>query len=235
MGDFFYSRDELKEMVVKNDVKALEEFLDTYRIYKEGVDFFSDEKRLMLSTLFIYASVRAKNDELKEGFSNMLIENTAYLVNLFDFIDAMLLYLDCRPVELEEGTFPPKRLIDEMHRHFPNDSIYTLTKTMSRTQFLYLCQLMADGEFYGMSRKCAAPILLYCYNGNIIPHDICLAYIATCFKNLDNFVTLGSSNEDESPFGDCEEAYEGELDYLSDMFDAREDPEHSPDDFPPGK
>ena len=59
-----YSKIDLKMMVVNNDVEALDEFLDTCRIYKEGVDFFSDEKRLMLSTLFTYASASAKNDEL---------------------------------------------------------------------------------------------------------------------------------------------------------------------------
>lgn len=195
-----YSKIDLKMMVVNNDVEALDEFLDTCRIYKEGVDFFSDEKRLMLSTLFTYASASAKNDELGESFSNKLIENTAYLVELPDFLSAMMIYLDHQPRELEEGTFPPTRLINEMHRGSPNDSIYTLARTMSTAQFMYLCELIVDGEFDGMSRKCAAPILLYCYNGRIIPHEICLAYIATCFKGLDCF------NPIKSPFdGDDEE------------------------------
>lgn len=231
--------EELRTCVIENDVKNLKKMLDDMGIRREGTEIFTDKKRRNLCIILSYASACAKNGFLKEEFSNELIERVAMLVEVYDFLNNMLLYLDHQPKEEEgEGFYAPRRLIDEMHRMFPNDSIYTLVRTMSTEQFMFLSELMVTGEFKELNRKCTAPILLYCYNKCILPHDICLAYIATSLMRVDNITTAESimhlfSDDEDYPSG--EESLDEEMpdersfgDLLSDLYDELNDPNHKP-------
>ena len=190
----------LRKCVIQNDVVALKEILNSYGVRNDGTQIFTDEHRQTLCTLLAYASARAKNGLLDEDFSNELIERVAMLVEVYDFLNAMLTYLDFQPSSKHDGVFIPYRLIDEMHRMFPNDSIYSLTRTMSPEQFMILSELMVLGEFDGLNRKCVAPILLYCYNKEIIPHEICLAYIAMSLMRVDELKFDPFKLIDEDPF-----------------------------------
>lgn len=193
---------DLRRCVAENDVKSLKKILDTYRIYTNGTNLFTDEKKRVLSTLLMYASAYAKNDALDEEFSGVLIERVAMLVEIYDFLNAMMIYLDYQPREFEESYPPPRRLIEEMHRAFPNNSIHSLTRSMAKEQFMYLAELMSLGEFSDLNRECSAPVLLYCYNNKVIPHDVCLSYIANCLMRIDSVCW---PDEDKCPFGDDEE------------------------------
>ena len=183
------SKEELRQCVIENDTKRLKQILDAFGIETEETKLFTDGKRQLLCTLLTYASVCAKKGTLKEEFANELIKRVGFLVELFDFVEAMLFYLDYQPTNNPE-IHPPRRLIKEMHKSFPNEEIiYSQARTMSQEQFMFLAELMASGGFSSyLHKKCVAPLLLFVYNHQVIPGDIFFAYVAS---NLTREDTIG--------------------------------------------
>ena len=189
----------LRQCVAENDIISLNKILDASGVTAGNTDFFSDEHRQVLSTLLIYASACAKNDDLREEFVEVLIKRVGHLVEVKDFLETILAYGDYQPIQ-DKKVAPPHRLIREMRRIVPNESIVrTSLRTMNRDQFLIFSEMIANHEL-SFDRKYVSPILFCAYQKCVVPHDICLAYIAGNLRFVDGI----TANDDECPFGDVE-------------------------------
>lgn len=168
---------ELKKCVAENNKVLLETILDYFGIGSEGTEPFTDEDRVILSTLLTHASVHAKNDALEDEFASELVKRVAPLVNIYDYLGAILLYLDYKPTK---DSVIPRRLLKELQKRDPDDDIISAqARIMNRDQFLLLSTYIVDGGIPGIPQKCNAPLLLFAYRNFVIPREVCLAYMAT--------------------------------------------------------
>lgn len=168
---------ELKKCVAENNIASLKAILDYFGIGSEGTEPFTDEDRVILSTLLTHASVHAKNDAVEDEFASELVKRVAPLVNIYDYLGAILLYLDYKPTK---DSVTPHRLLKEMQKRDPDyDVICAQARAMNRDQFLLLSTYIVDDGIPNMPKKCNASLLLFTYRNYVIPRDACLAYMAT--------------------------------------------------------
>jgi len=207
------SSEELMSCVMRNDVKKLRKVLSSFGIERTGTKVFFDDDRLMLDLLVMYASIRAKTDNLDEEFATELIERVAPLVDIFGYLGALLLYTDYQP---KRDTNIPKNLIKELHQQQPSDAIYSMIQNLSRDQYLLLATYITGGDFSTINSKIVAPLLLFAYNKCVVSPDVGLSYMANCFVGVDDVLHI------EEIFGDDDEIS------LSDLYDELEDPNHKP-------
>ena len=174
-----FSKQDVVDAILKNDTARVTEMLEEFDLTKDGIPHFNSINKSLASHALIVASAAAYRDGLTENLTKELIERTAKIIDLFDFLRLAVLAGEIGTTNFD---IIPPAIRTALEKNIYSDELAHDIENLSYDSFKALLSFIPSDEIEMLDIRLGLPILRRIYADRIVLTHLMLAYMAICLR-----------------------------------------------------
>ena len=169
---------EIMKIILENDVSSLNEIIDEFRLDEKSRKRALDQSFLLTTRMMLgFASATSYRGECSSELAEVLIQRTAKVINIFNFINLAIIAAGIKPEEYDFDDVP-ERIRQIINKAWTDKNIVVAIQTMERHEFLTFLLFLASDDVSALNVEYNLPIIERIRKENLLPDNLFLAYMA---------------------------------------------------------
>ncbi len=174
-NEILAERKKLVDAIYEGETEKITEILEIFGFVKCGFPSrYNDMMEFFARTTLSAAAVAETENSITKEIATLLVEYISPIVNMFDFLYSVYNYAYYESEDNCEADIPEKLREALMKNEFSEQAAEAID-ALSPEEFQSLVEyILENDEIRSLSMNFARPLMLYCYERNLIPY--CLVF-----------------------------------------------------------